>query len=56
MENKKIRIAELIKSIWGNTWRVDEIVGGCLHCTHFDTLREAMEYCDKGGIFYKIIA
>lgn len=43
MKNKEARIS---KSIYSNTFTVEECCGGTLYYSHFDTYSEAVEYCN----------
>lgn len=48
-------MAKIYKSIWGETWRVEERIGGSLFYTNHDTLAEAIAYCICQNLSYTII-
>ena len=48
-------MAKISKSIWGETWSVEERIGNTLFYTHHDTLAEAIAYCIGSNLSYTII-
>lgn len=51
-DSKKIKDsgkARIYKSIWGDSWVVEENVGGRFMYNHFDSYNEAVEYAKKMG-------
>lgn len=48
-------MAKISKSIWGETWRVEEHIGNTLFYTHHDTMEDAVAYCIENNLSYTII-
>ena len=47
-------MARIYKSIYGNSWRVEERIGNTLYYTNHDSLAEAELYCRQNGIDYTV--
>lgn len=47
MKDKEARNS---KSIYSNTFTVEERCGGTLYYSHYDTCSEAVEYCNIGEL------
>ena len=43
-------MAKITKSIWGNRYCAEQLIGGTLHYSHFDTYEEAVRYCQKNNL------
>lgn len=48
-------MAKISKSIWGETWSVEERIASTLFYTYHDTLAEAIAYCICQILSYTII-
>lgn len=48
-------MAKISKSIWGETWSVEERIGNTLFYTNHDTMEDAVAYCIKENLSYTII-
>lgn len=48
------KVAKITKSIWGDTWQVDEIIGSTLCVTNHDSLDDAIAYCNANNLYAKI--
>ena len=48
------KVAKVTKSIWGDTWQVDEIIGSTLCVTNHNSLEDAIAYCNENNIYAKI--
>ena len=50
----KIVMAQIFESIWGDSWSVEYKIGNTVYNQHFDTLREAEDFCRDNGLQYAI--
>lgn len=48
-------MAKIHKSIWGETWRVEERIENTLFYTNHDTTEDAVAYCIENNLSYRII-
>lgn len=48
------KVAKITKSIWGDTWQVDEVIGNTLYVTNHDSLEDAIAYCNENNMYAKI--
>lgn len=47
---KFAKMARISKSIWGNSYCAEQLIGGTLYYSHFDTYEEAVQYCQKNNL------
>lgn len=50
MNKRQSKTARILSSIWGSSYKVEELCGGTLHYTHHETLSRAVNYCRDNGL------
>lgn len=48
------KMATITRSIYGNSWQVEERIGSTLYYTSHETKQDAIEYCEKQNYEYTI--